>query len=57
MIIYNGIMIAYHANTSFEGYVAIGIVSLFAIQVCINLGVVVGLFPVTGEVRIWRHLF
>jgi len=48
MIIYNGIMIAYHANTSFEGYVAIGIISLFAIQVCINLGVVVGLFPVTG---------
>ena len=32
----------------FEGYVAIGIISLFAIQVSINLGVVVGVFPVTG---------
>ncbi|HBQ75251.1 MAG TPA: stage V sporulation protein E, partial [Erysipelotrichaceae bacterium] len=29
-------------------YVAIGFISLFAIQVMINLGVVVGLFPVTG---------
>ena len=29
-------------------YVAIGLISLFAIQVMINLGVVVGLFPVTG---------
>lgn len=48
MIIYNGIMIARHAKSSFEGYVAIGIISLFAIQVSINLGVVVGLFPVTG---------
>lgn len=52
MIIYNGIMIAIHAKTSFEGYVAIGIISLFAIQVSINLGVVVGLFPVTGQTRV-----
>ena len=48
MIIYNGIMIANHAKSSFESYMIIGIISLFAIQVSINLGVVVGLFPVTG---------
>ncbi len=32
----------------FHCYVVIGITSLFTIQVLINLGVVVGLFPVTG---------
>lgn len=47
-IIRYGIKIAQHAPTSFEGYVSIGIISLFAIQVAINLGVVVGVFPVTG---------
>ena len=44
-------------TTNQEGYIKIGFISLFAIQVAINLGVVVGVFPVTGEVRIWRHLF
>lgn len=47
-IIYQGIQISIYSKTSFEGYVGIGIISLFAIQVAINLGVVVGLFPVTG---------
>ena len=32
----------------FYSYVIVGIIALFAIQVMINLGVVVGLFPVTG---------
>lgn len=48
LIVYHGIMISHQAESSFEGYVGIGIISLFAIQVAINLGVVVGAFPVTG---------
>ena len=42
------IIIQEHQTSIFEGYVKIGIISLFAIQVAINLGVVVGVFPVTG---------
>ena len=48
MIIYFSIKIIKQTNSSFKGYVGIGIISLFAIQVSINLGVVVGVFPVTG---------
>ena len=40
--------IALAQSDSFLCYTAIGITALFAIQVMINLGVVVGLFPVTG---------
>ena len=55
MIINTSIQISKKSNHSFQGYVGIGIISLFAIQVIINLGVVVGVFPVTGETRIWRY--
>ena len=48
LIIYEGIRIAYSQSDVFCSYVVIGIMALFAIQVMINLGVVVGLFPVTG---------
>lgn len=48
MILWFGVLIAQNAMTRFEGYVAFGIMALFGIQVAINLGVVVGLFPVTG---------
>lgn len=48
LIIYEGIKIAKAVEDPFESYVSMGIISLFAIQVMINLGVVVGLFPVTG---------
>ena len=47
-LIYQGVKIALAQSDSFLCYTAIGITSLFAIQVMINLGVVVGLFPVTG---------
>ncbi len=47
-IIYQGMMIAKKAATPYLTYVAIGLISMFAIQVMINLGVVVGLLPVTG---------
>lgn len=48
LVIYEGVKIALHSNDNYLCYVAIGLTSLFAIQVMINLGVVVGLFPVTG---------
>lgn len=48
LILLQGIKIAKEAKDPFLCYVAIGIIALFAIQVLINLGVVVGLFPVTG---------
>lgn len=48
MVIYEGVKIAKNSMDPFLCYTAIGLTSLFAIQVMINLGVVVGLFPVTG---------
>ncbi|MDD6466594.1 MAG: putative lipid II flippase FtsW [Erysipelotrichaceae bacterium] len=51
-IIYEGVQIALHTTDAFLSYVVIGIIALFAIQVMINLGVVVGLFPVTGQTRV-----
>ena len=48
MIIYDLIKISKTCNNMFLSYVVIGILSLFCIQVLINLGVVVGIFPVTG---------
>lgn len=48
LIIYEGIQIALLQEDVYKSYVSIGLISLFAIQVMINLGVVVGLFPVTG---------
>ena len=47
-VIYQGAKIAISQEDPFFCYTAIGITALFAIQVMINLGVVVGLFPVTG---------
>lgn len=47
-VIYQGVKIARNCSEPYLCYVAIGLISLFAIQVMINLGVVVGLFPVTG---------
>ncbi len=48
LVIYEGVKIACNCNDTYLCYVAIGLTSLLAIQVMINLGVVVGLFPVTG---------
>lgn len=42
------IQIAKESNDLFSCFLTIGIVSMIAIQSLINLGVVVGLFPVTG---------
>lgn len=48
LLIFECIRIALKCTDSYHCYVVIGITSLFTIQVLINLGVVVGLFPVTG---------
>lgn len=40
--------IAFNSKSLFTMFLSIGVVSLIAIQVIINLGVVVGLLPVTG---------
>ena len=47
-LIVNGYKIARHTNDLKKSFLAVGITSLIAIQVIINLCVVVGLFPVTG---------
>lgn len=52
LVIHQGVKIAIRSTDSYLCYVAIGLISLFAIQVMINLGVVVGLFPVTGVTAI-----
>lgn len=48
LLVVECIRIALSCKDTFQCFVVIGITSLFTIQVLINLGVVVGLFPVTG---------
>lgn len=48
MLIVNGFKIARKSDDLKKSFLAVGITSLIAIQVIINLCVVVGLFPVTG---------
>lgn len=47
-LIYLGVKIALNSEDLLGFYLALGITSMMAIQIIINLGVVVGLFPVTG---------
>ena len=48
MIIYCGFKIADSVKEKFGQYVTIGIVTIFALQVVINIGMVMGMFPVVG---------
>jgi len=48
VIIYCGFMIAHHNKDRFGQLVTIGIVAILAIQVVINIGMVIGLCPVVG---------
>ena len=48
LLILECLRIALKCTDAYHCYVVVGITSLFTIQVLINLGVVVGLFPVTG---------
>ncbi|GAA0364628.1 stage V sporulation protein E [Bacillus horti] len=48
ILLWRGIKIAISAPDLYGSFLAAGIVSMIAIQVIINVGVVTGLFPVTG---------
>lgn len=48
LLIWRGLRTAMMAQDPFGMYVAVGITGMIAIQVLINVGVVTGLFPVTG---------
>lgn len=49
LLFYYGILIAIKAKTLFQTYLASGIILSIFIQFFINIGVVIGLLPVTGE--------
>ncbi|GAJ99640.1 cell division protein FtsW [Geomicrobium sp. JCM 19055] len=48
VILWRGIRAALLAPDSFGTYLAVGIVGMLFVQVAINIGVVIGLIPVTG---------
>jgi cell division protein FtsW len=48
LFIHYGFKIILNCKNNFNAFLALGIVSLISCQAIINLGVVVGLFPVTG---------
>jgi cell division protein FtsW len=48
LILWVGISIARNAADSFESFIALGITCSISIQVCINMGVAVGLLPTKG---------
>lgn len=48
ILIWRGYRIAISAQDLFGKYMAMGLTTLIAVQVCINLGVVLGTLPVTG---------
>ncbi|MGN1401759.1 MAG: stage V sporulation protein E [Bacillus sp. (in: firmicutes)] len=48
LLLWRGIRIALGAPDLFGSFLAVGVVSMVAIQVMINIGVVTGLIPVTG---------
>ena len=48
LLIIRGYWIALHARDRFGTLVVVGIITLFAIQVFLNIGVVTGLLPTTG---------
>ncbi len=47
-IIFKGVQIARKARNTFASYVAIGISSIFAFQMVVNIGMALGILPVTG---------
>ncbi|MGV3466830.1 MAG: FtsW/RodA/SpoVE family cell cycle protein, partial [Heyndrickxia sp.] len=48
LLLWRGIRIALGAPDLYGSFLAVGIISMIAIQVMINIGVVTGLMPVTG---------
>ena len=48
IISWRGIAIARHARDTFGAYIAIGLTAAISMQVCINMGVTLGLLPTKG---------
>jgi len=48
LLIWRGIKIAFRAEEPFGAHLAMGITSMIALQVVINMGVVLGLLPTKG---------
>lgn len=48
MIIWRGVIIAKNSQDSFGSFVAIGLTTAIGLQVCINMGVALGLLPTKG---------
>jgi rod shape determining protein RodA len=48
LLLWRAIRIAYLSKDAFGTYVAAGIASMFAIQMFVNIGMVIGIMPVTG---------
>lgn len=48
LLVWRGMRIAITATDTFGSLLATGIVGMIAVQVIINIGVVIGMFPVTG---------
>ena len=48
MLLWRAIRIAYLSKDPFGTYVAAGVASMFAIQMFVNVGMVIGIMPITG---------
>jgi rod shape determining protein RodA len=48
MLIHRGIWVAVNAKNAFVGFCAIGITTVFLVHTVVNIGMTVGLLPVTG---------
>jgi rod shape determining protein RodA len=48
LLLWRAIRIAYLSKDSFGTYLATGIASMFAIQMFVNVGMVIGIMPITG---------
>ena len=48
MILWRGIVVATRASDLFAVYLAVGLVSAFGLQACVNIGVTMGLLPTKG---------
>jgi len=48
LILYRGVSIARNARDEFGAYIAVGITTATGLQVCINMGVALGLLPTKG---------
>ncbi|MEO8476618.1 MAG: rod shape-determining protein RodA [Actinomycetota bacterium] len=48
LLLWRAIRIAYLSKDPFGTYAAVGIASMFAIQIFVNVGMVVGIMPITG---------